>query len=66
MPYNENHKLTIRWESYNLTNSVRFDPASGAGSGNSASSTQSSSSFGKLTTSLVNPRQMQFALKYTF
>lgn len=66
MPYNENHKLQIRWESFNLTNSVRFDPASGAGSGNSASSTQSSSSFGKLSSSLVNPRQMQFALKYTF
>jgi hypothetical protein len=66
MPYSEKHKMQIRWETFNLTNSVRFDPASGAGSGNSSSSTQSSSSFGKLNTSLVNPRQMQFALRYTF
>ncbi|HYL78614.1 MAG TPA: carboxypeptidase regulatory-like domain-containing protein [Bryobacteraceae bacterium] len=66
MPYNENHKLVIRWESYNLTNSVRFDPASGAGSGNSSSSTQSATSFGKLSTLLVQPRQMQFALRYEF
>jgi len=49
-----------------LTNSVRFDPASGAGSGNSSSSTQSATSFGKLNTLLVQPRQMQFALRYEF
>jgi carboxypeptidase family protein len=66
MPYNENHHLVFRWESYNLTNSVRFDPASGAGSGNSSSSTQSATSFGKLNTLLVQPRQMQFALRYEF
>ena len=54
MPWSEHQKLTFRWESYNLTNSVRFDPASGAGSGNSASSTLISSSFGKLTTTLGN------------
>jgi hypothetical protein len=66
MPWSEKQKLQFRWESYNLTNSVRFDPASGAGSGNSASSTLSSSSFGKLTTQLGTPRQMQFALRYTW
>ena len=26
MPYNEGHKLQFRWEVFNLTNSVRFDP----------------------------------------
>ena len=66
MPWSEHQKLTFRWESYNLTNSVRFDPASGAGSGNSTSSTLISSSFGKLTTTLGNSRQMQFALRFTW
>ena len=66
MPWCEHQKLTFRWESYNLTNSVRFDPASGAGSGNSTSSTLISSSFGKLTTTLGNSRQMQFALRFTW
>ena len=31
MPWSEHQKLTFRWESYNLTNSVRFDPAVGSG-----------------------------------
>jgi hypothetical protein len=66
MPWSEHQKLTFRWESYNLTNSVQFDPASGAGSGNSASSTLSSSSFGKLTTTLGSSRQMQFALRFNW
>jgi hypothetical protein len=66
MPWSEHQRLTFRWESYNLTNSVRFDPASGAGSGNSPSSTISSSSFGKLNTQLGGPRQMQFALRFAW
>ncbi len=67
MPWNENHKLQFRWESYNLTNSVRFDPTSGGSSGNAGSAnTLSASSFGKLDTSLVGPRQMQFALRFMF
>jgi hypothetical protein len=64
MPWSEHHTLTFRWESYNLTNTTRFDPASGAGSGNSASNTLSASTFGKLNTLLGGPRQMQFALRY--
>jgi len=68
MPYSEHHKLTIRWEAYNVTNSVRFDPTCadvtnyGYGCGN----TLGSSSFGKLTTQLGTPRQMQFAGRYTW
>jgi hypothetical protein len=64
MPWSEHHILTFRWESYNLTNTVRFDPTGGAGSGNSASNTLSASNFGRLTTLLGGPRQMQFALRY--
>ena len=70
MPYSENHKLTFRWESYNLTNSVRFDPtcnsASGTGYLTGCGNTLASSSFGKLTTQLGTPRQMQFALRYAW
>ena len=62
MPYSEHHKLQFRWETYNLSNSVRFDP--GSSSGASGSNTLSSSSFGKLTAQLGTPRQMQFVLRY--
>jgi len=58
MPYSEHHKLQFRWETYNLTNSVRFDPAS------ASNSVLISSSFGKLSSQLGTPRQMQFAMKY--
>ena len=63
MPYSEHHKLQFRWESYNLTNSVRFDPTSGTTPG-LVGNTLSSSSFGKLSAQLGTPRQMQFALRY--
>jgi hypothetical protein len=60
MPYSEHHRLQFRWEAFNLTNSVRFDPAS------ASANLLSSSSFGKLTSTLTQPRQMQFALRYSF
>ena len=58
MPYSEHHKLQIRWESFNLTNSVRFNPSAG--------DLLTSSTFGKLTSTLTQPRQMQFAMRYSF
>jgi len=60
MPYSEHHKLQIRWEMYNVTNSVIFDPASAALTDNS------SSNFGKIASTLTAPRQMQFAGRYTW
>jgi hypothetical protein len=60
MPWSEKQKLQFRWESYNVTNSVRFDPAS------ASLSLTSTANFGKLTRQLGTPRQMQFALRYTF
>jgi hypothetical protein len=60
MPYNEHHKLQFRWEAYNVTNTVKFDP-------NSANlSLTSTAKFGQLTGQLGQPRQMEFALRYTF
>lgn len=60
MPWSEKQKLEFRWESYNLTNSVRFDPAS------ASLTILSSASFGKLSGQLGTPRSMQFALRYSF
>ena len=61
MPWSERQVLQFRWESYNLTNSVRFDPFSGL-----TANTLSASSFGKLSAQLGGPRQMQFALRFNF
>jgi len=58
MPYKESHKLQFRWESYNVTNSVRF-------SGASLTDT-SSTTFGRFSSTLTQPRQMQFAMRYVW
>ena len=60
MPFSEHQKLQFRWESYNLTNSVRFDPAT------ASTNLLSTTTFGRLSTTLTQPRQMQFALRYIF
>jgi hypothetical protein len=62
MPYSERHAVQFRWESFNLLNTVRFDPTSTA-QGNQITQ---SAAFGKLTGTLTSPRQMQFALRYDF
>jgi hypothetical protein len=60
MPYSEKHTMQFRWEVFNATNSVRFDPfATSADLGNLGS-------FGKYTDTLTLPRVMQFALRYDF
>jgi len=60
MPWSERHKLQIRWESFNMTNTVRFDP-------NSANLTLTSpSTFGQLSRQFGSPRQMQFLGRYTW
>ncbi|MGA2270540.1 MAG: carboxypeptidase-like regulatory domain-containing protein [Bryobacteraceae bacterium] len=60
MPWSEHHKLQIRWESFNMTNSVRFDP-------NWANIVLTSPSvFGQLARQFGSPRQMQFAGRYTW
>ena len=56
MPYKESHKLQVRWESFNLTNSVRFTSAS--------LTDTSATTFGRFSNTLTLPRQMQFAMRY--
>jgi len=60
MPYNEQHSIQFRWETFNVTNSVRFDPRS------VSLSMTAVGSFGRYTNTLNSPRQMQFALRYEF
>jgi len=64
MPWKEGHKLQIRWESFNLTNTIRFDPTSNPFDG--AGGLMNANTFGKLNGQLGSPRQMQFALRYIF
>lgn len=58
MPYSEKHKVQFRWETFNLTNSVQFS--------NVSASLTSTTTFGLLSGQRVDPRQMQFALRYSF
>ncbi len=66
----ETSTLRFSWETFNITNSVRFDAAALepiAGSNASGNlSLSNSSSFGYYTSTLTNPRVMQFALRYGF
>lgn len=69
IPRTERQSLQIRAEAYNLTNSVRFDvnslylaPNHGAATG----ATFTSPNFGKYSSTLTTPRQMQFAIRYSF
>jgi len=64
MPWKESQSLQFRWETFNLTNSVRFDVQSSLLS--SALTLGSVGSFGNYSGLLTNPRIMQFALRYEF
>lgn len=60
MPWSEKQKIQIRWETFNLTNTVEFDP------NNSNTSLTSPSTFGQLLGQFGSPRQMQFAGRFTW
>ena len=60
MPYSEHHSLQIRAEAFNVTNSAQFDVNTiNLDIGNS-------SNFGKYTSTLGNPRVLQFGARYDF
>lgn len=66
MPYREGHKVSIRWDVFNVTNTPIF-----AGNANTAMGYQPWSSsapvgFGQFTGSRTDARVMQFALRYDF
>ena len=56
----EGHSLQLRWETFNVANTVKFDPWT------ASLSLGSRGSFGKYQDLLTNPRVMQFALRYEF
>ncbi len=65
MPWAEGHKLSFRWETFNLTNTPRFD------TGNVTMIPDISSSFGRYNGTLATcdglaGRCMQFAFRYEF
>jgi hypothetical protein len=60
MPYRESHKLQMRWEVFNVTNSVRFDPQ------NINLSLSAVSNFGRYQGTLQPSRVMQVSLRYDF
>jgi len=59
MPYKEGHTVQIRWESFNVTNSAIMS------CGNQLA-LDSTGTWGQCTGQKNSPRQMQFALRYTF
>jgi hypothetical protein len=60
MPYAESHRLQIRCEVFNVTNSVRFDVA------NVSLDIGQRGSFGRYASLLTQPRVMQFGARYEF
>ncbi len=66
----ESSALRFSWETFNITNAVRFDAAALepiAGSNAEGNlSLSNSTGFGYYTSTLTNPRVMQFALRYSF
>ena len=57
MPWSESQNLEIRWEAFNLFNHNSFGlPAVGI----------TGTTFGTITTSASTPREMQFAIRYSF
>ena len=60
MPLTERFKLILRWDMFNVTNSVRFDPQS------ISSTLDNPQSFGNATELLTNYRLAQFAARIEF
>ncbi|HXP38918.1 MAG TPA: hypothetical protein VN833_01550, partial [Candidatus Acidoferrales bacterium] len=60
----EGQFVKFSWQMFNVTNSARFDVGTMSINGNNSLS--SSSSFGNFSSTLSNPRVMEFGLRYTF
>jgi len=70
MPWSESHRLQIRWEVFNATNTQRLGmptrSRSGFGLGIDPDITTPAPDFGRINEIQGNPRVMQFALRYEF
>ena len=63
-PIKESQLVKFSWSMFNVTNSARFDV--GTMQLNANNSLSSSSSFGNFSSTLSNPRVMEFMLRYIF
>jgi hypothetical protein len=63
-PIKESQFVKFSWSMYNVTNTARFDVGTMQLNGNNSLS--SSSSFGNFSSTLSNPRVMEFMLRYVF
>ena len=54
------HSLQVRWETFNLTNTTRFDV------GFLSQDISNGGTFGRYSSQLTTPRVMQFGLRYEF
>jgi hypothetical protein len=68
MPWSENHKLTIKWETFNVTNTQRLQLGVNADITNGLDPQFGSpqAAFYNFTAIQGTPRVMQFALRYDF
>jgi hypothetical protein len=70
MPWSEGHRLQIRWEVFNATNTQRLGQPTrsraGFGLGIDPDITTPAPDFGRINGIQGNPRVMQFALRYDF
>lgn len=66
MPWSENHKATIRWDIFNVTNSAYLTGLASTALGYQPDKGSPSASWANLTTQQGNPRIMQFAFRYDF
>jgi hypothetical protein len=64
MPWKETHKVSFRWDVFNLTNTPIFTGQAAALIGYTGSS--ATANFGRYTGTRNDPRIMQFALRYDF
>jgi hypothetical protein len=68
MPWGENHKLELRWDTFNITNTQRLTSVDGftVGLDPFKPSATPNGAFGNFTAIQGTPRVMQFGLRYTF
>jgi hypothetical protein len=64
MPWAESHKVTFRWDVFNVTNTPFFTGQAATTKGYTG--TNAGTTFGRYTAMANSPRIMQFALRYDF